>query len=331
MIEYIKFFAPVIIPTLCRYDHFKQCIESLSKCTLANKTEIYVGLDYPVKEEHWDGYKKIKSYLDSVGNMGFKKLTVIEREHNYGFGPTGNFQMLVNFILSKYDRFIATEDDNVFSPNFLEFINKGLEKFKDNKNVLAICGYCHPYKIKCDDNNFFMQNVDFSAWGYGIWKDRYETLRNKVNHKYFYKKVCNPYNWYLLYKQGLNRLRDFFLYLTRRKFIPHTDDVLSIYMAIEKMNVVMPTITKVRNEGWDGTGQNCNTKNTKLIQSHSNRIIDKNLYFEFIGNGKSYYNENRKIFREQSYAKISFKNFIITIFRTYFNKALVLLHIQSRQ
>ena len=82
MIEYIKFFAPVIIPTLCRYDHFKQCIESLSKCTLANKTEIYVGLDYPVKEEHWDGYKKIKSYLDSVGNMGFKKLIVIEREHN---------------------------------------------------------------------------------------------------------------------------------------------------------------------------------------------------------------------------------------------------------
>lgn len=331
MAENIKVFAPVIIPTLCRYDHFKQCIESLSKCTFANQTEVYVGLDYPAKDEHWDGYKKIKSYLASVGNMGFKNLTIIERERNYGFGPTGNFRMLVNFILSKYDRFIATEDDNVFSPNFLEFINKGLEKFKDDQKILAICGYCHPYKIKHGDNNYFMQNVDFSAWGYGIWKDRYDAFCNNVNHKYFYKKVCNPYNGYLLYRQGFNRLRDFFLYLTRKNFIPVNDDVLSIYMAMEKMNVVMPTTTKVRNEGWDGTGRNCNTKDTKLIQLHSNRIIDKNIHFEFIGNGKAYYNANRKIFREQSYAKISFKNFITTIFRICFNKALVLLHIQNRQ
>lgn len=40
-------FAPVIIPTLCRYEHFKECLESLSRCTWAEKTEVYIGLDYP--------------------------------------------------------------------------------------------------------------------------------------------------------------------------------------------------------------------------------------------------------------------------------------------
>ena len=104
MTEDRKVFAPVIIPTLCRYEHFKQCIESLSKCTLANQTEVYVGLDYPAKDEHWDGYKKIKSYLASVGNIGFKNLTVIERGRNYGLGAAGNFQMLINCILSKYGK-----------------------------------------------------------------------------------------------------------------------------------------------------------------------------------------------------------------------------------
>ena len=39
--------APVIIPTLCRYDHFKRLMESLNKCTWADKTDVYIGLDYP--------------------------------------------------------------------------------------------------------------------------------------------------------------------------------------------------------------------------------------------------------------------------------------------
>ena len=47
--------APVIIPTLCRYDHFKRLMESLNKCTWADKTDVYIGLDYPAKEEHRDG------------------------------------------------------------------------------------------------------------------------------------------------------------------------------------------------------------------------------------------------------------------------------------
>ena len=41
--------APVIIPTLCRYDHFKRLMESLNKCTWADKTDVYIGLDYPAK------------------------------------------------------------------------------------------------------------------------------------------------------------------------------------------------------------------------------------------------------------------------------------------
>ena len=71
-----------------------------------------------------------------------------------------------------YDRWIFSEDDNVFSPNFLVYINKGLEKFKNDKSVFAFNGYRHFYNVKFKENTFFRQNIDFSAWGYGIWKDR---------------------------------------------------------------------------------------------------------------------------------------------------------------
>ena len=95
--------APVTIPTLCRYEHFKRCIESLSRCTLADKTEVYVALDYPAKESHWDGYNKIKDYLLShkEDNLGFKKLIVIQRSRNYGLGEEGNIMTLRKEIFSK--------------------------------------------------------------------------------------------------------------------------------------------------------------------------------------------------------------------------------------
>ena len=32
-------YAPVVIPTLCRYEHFKACLESLSLCTGAENTD----------------------------------------------------------------------------------------------------------------------------------------------------------------------------------------------------------------------------------------------------------------------------------------------------
>lgn len=94
--------APVTIPTLCRYEHFKRCIESLSRCTLADKTEVYVALDYPAKESHWNGYNKIKDYLLShkEDNLGFKKLIVIQRSRNYGLGEEGNIMTLRKEIFS---------------------------------------------------------------------------------------------------------------------------------------------------------------------------------------------------------------------------------------
>ena len=43
-------YAPVLIPTLCRADHFIRCLESLKKNTWAKYTEVYVAVDYPAKE-----------------------------------------------------------------------------------------------------------------------------------------------------------------------------------------------------------------------------------------------------------------------------------------
>lgn len=311
----IMIYAPVIIPTLNRFEHFKNCLESLEACVGAEFTDVYVALDYPPSEKYVEGWKKIDIYLhEKEKGNNFHSLTVYRRETNYFFSGKGNWQTAVKDATINVDRYIFSEDDNIFSPNFLEFINKGLEKYKNDSSVLAICGYSHPYPIKYSDNNYFMQNVDFSAWGYGIWKDRIVKSDNACNKAYFRKKLHSLNNLNKLKKHGLNRLLYAIQCAYGNKVIPDNDNTLSIYMVLESMNVVMPTITKVRNMGWDGTGVHCQ-EGKSLENIHTKRIIDDEDQFDFIGDGMNYYDENMQVFVENSYARCSYLRFFKSLIK----------------
>ena len=87
-------------------------------------TDVYVALDYPSKETHWEGYNKIREYLKGEFPE-FASFNVIARETNYG--SARNMRELRNDILKKYDRFIRTDDDCEFSPNFIEYMDKALD------------------------------------------------------------------------------------------------------------------------------------------------------------------------------------------------------------
>jgi hypothetical protein len=291
--------APVVIPTLCRYDHFTQCIESLSRCTWADRTDVYIGLDYPAKESHWEGYNKIKTYLDTC-ELKFKSLNVVVRERNYGFGAKGNVATLQKQVLTQYDRFIMSEDDNVFSPNFLVFMNKGLEKFKDDKSVFAINGYRHFYPVKMEKNTFLRQNIEFSAWGYGIWRDR---VKNMPPYDYFANSFTLKKFFDVKKDMGCRRALNYWDFCF--KPIKAWFDVpWSIYAYLENMDIIMPSeVSLVRNIGWDGSGEHCAGMDD-IAQRHLTQKISEKTDFVFEGTGREFYAENRAIYRKYSYAKI---------------------------
>ena len=109
-------YAPILIPTLCRDEHFIRCIESLKKNSWAKYTQIYVALDYPIKATQWSGYNKILDYL--TGDFSeFAGMNVFKRTHNYG--AHDNVVDARNKLLEEYDRFIYTDDDCEFTSHFL--------------------------------------------------------------------------------------------------------------------------------------------------------------------------------------------------------------------
>lgn len=316
-------YAPVLIPTLNRYEHLKQCLESLSKCSLAEHTEVYIALDFPPSEKYEVGYKKNKEYLYSIGDMNFKKIHIIERETNYGTwnkGDKGNAKYLIMEISQKYDRYIFTEDDNVFSPCFLEFMNKGLELFKDDESVFAISGYRWWFPIKYDTNTFFRQNVDYTPWGVGKWV---RTKSKTIDEKWF-KKQLSLKNILKLFLKG-----EFFVLGSLFEFAckEHKDDVLidqhmRVIMALQNKHMIIPTSQLVKNIGLDGTGT-MPKNNEKLDNLYYSIPLSEDLHFEYIGDGYEYYKENHKIYQEGKEWRgqwFYFKRFINKIVKYIMNK-----------
>ena len=127
---------------------------------MAEQTDLYVGLDYPFKEAHWDGYRKISVYLDELS--GFNSVNIIKHDSNVG--SYANYHSVLDVVLNKYDRYIYTEDDDEFSPCFLEHINKIMAQYENDEDVIAVSGYNYPIDMSDIEGNAYSMNTYFSAY-----------------------------------------------------------------------------------------------------------------------------------------------------------------------
>ncbi|MBQ3738520.1 MAG: hypothetical protein II862_05995 [Bacteroidales bacterium] len=304
------FYAPVAITTLDRNWHLRQCLESLSRCTWADKTEVYVALDYP-PEDKWEryapGWEKNKEYLHSVGNMGFKQLHIIERDHNYGTwnpGDEGNMKQLLIEIRKKYDRYIVTEDDNVFAPAFLEYMDKGLELFENDEKVLSITGYRLYFTppVKFEGNTYARQCVDYITWGIGCWTNKGKNMP-LLDYKWHRKQLTIKKLRYLRKKVGLGAVCQLVnrACATKRTIIIDVDRLA--YMALEDKQQIFPKQTLVHNIGFDGSGASMGDRTGQEWCDPKMSPLPTDEHFEFIGTGYENYEENQRIYSKGKYFK----------------------------
>lgn len=272
-----KKYAPIMIPTLCRFDHFKRCVESLQRNELATQTELFIGLDYPTKEAHWGGYNRIKKYIEK-GIEGFAKVTVLIHDENKGADE--NIRILRQQIYKKYDRYIFTEDDNEFSPNFLQYMNHYLEEYQEDEGVQAITGYAYPIKYPTEDKVYF-QNVYFAAYGYGTWKKKEEAMFEEMTLEK-YSNLLRDYKFMRnLSQKSRNQFCNFVKGMLGYEFdvinnekVRQIDINFGIWMFYRNKSMIFPTTSMVRNWGFDGTGVNCDILNVKDSNKMNHRTYD---------------------------------------------------------
>jgi hypothetical protein len=199
--------APVIVFTFKRIDTLKLIIQAISNNVLSTETDLILFSDAPHDEMDTEAVQIVRKYLRTI--TGFKSVTVIEREHNYGLAR--NIAQGVTTVLQDHEKVIVLEDDIVVAPFFLAYMNDALNLYRDDEKVCQIAGYSYLQKLKGQydlPETYFIRGGDCLAWGtwrraWAVYSDDAEALAaqirsaglirkfNRDNYYNYYRMLCN--------------------------------------------------------------------------------------------------------------------------------------------
>ena len=292
----------VVIPTLCRNKHLEKCLDSLMKNPWAKYVDVYIGLDYPAKDSHWPGYREILKLMERDYSM-FRSFHLIRRTANYGVAK--NFHALYQEAIKDHEQFIYMEDDNEFSENYLEYMLKALDYFRDDPDVISVSGYSYPVTFNTENNcNVITQNAIFNMWGAGFWRNKYELCRKDIVEDL---SLIRDFSYNIRHFEFSRYRRTDYINCVAGvdpddrdvrnmcfMFANTTDIAMGVYMQVKGKYQAMPVISKVRNNGFDGTGLFCQAikpsksgRITSDTYDYSSQPLDREKHFTL------YYDEGR--------------------------------------
>jgi hypothetical protein len=156
-------YAPIAFFVYNRPWHTQQTVTALLANPEAAKTPLYIFSDAAKTESEVPTVTQVREFLREI--TGFQSVTIVEREENFGLARS--IIDGVTFVCDKYEQVIVLEDDLVTSPYFLNYMNDGLEKYKNEPEVISIHGYVYPIEETLPEI-FFLKGAD--CWGWATWQ-----------------------------------------------------------------------------------------------------------------------------------------------------------------
>lgn len=164
--------APVCVFTYNRVDELKEVITALGNNFLASESELFIFSDGHKNEKDKERVDKVREFLDTI--EGFKYIHIIKSDINKGLA--NSIIDGVSKVLEDYNRVIVLEDDLVTTPNFLNFMNEGLNFYAKDNLVHSISGYTLDLPILKKKEEDFYFGVRASSWGWATWKNVWERI-----------------------------------------------------------------------------------------------------------------------------------------------------------
>ena len=168
--------APIAFFCFNRADKTKTVLEELAKNDFAADSEIFIFCDGPRNIKDLPALNEVYAVIDSC--WGFKKIHVMKREINHGV--QASIVGGINNVLTIFDSIIVVEDDIVTSKDFLNFSNRALNFYENEKDVWCVSGFNYPKNIVARPQNYsddvFFVGGRNSAWGWGTWRDRWQKI-----------------------------------------------------------------------------------------------------------------------------------------------------------
>jgi hypothetical protein len=163
--------SPIVLFTYKRLDTLKQTVVALQKNYLAAESDFYIFSDAAKGEQDLEAVTAVREYIKSIN--GFKTVTIFESLLNKGLATS--IIEGVSQILKDHETVIVLEDDLVSSPNFLNYMNSGLDFYREKHKVFSITGFSIPIKSNQSGSDVYFTSRS-SSWGWATWKDRWTTI-----------------------------------------------------------------------------------------------------------------------------------------------------------
>ena len=241
----------------------KKSIEALHHCSVLPE-KLFLFHDGIKNENDLEEWNKTEQIISEVK---WCKKEIITLDTNKGLAQS--IFDGVSYMLQSCDAVIIIEDDCIVHPQFMEFMIKALEQYKENKKVFSVSGYCEPVKIEKDEyDGYFSGRI--SSLGWGTWKDRwsgfgfdYEALRR-------IKKSSNLYEQLNTWGQDLP--------ITIEGNVFGNTDSWAVFWALKCIEVggynLSPYESLVDNIGFDGSGVHSGTAKPKYILQEKEKYIE---------------------------------------------------------
>ena len=164
--------APICLFTYNRLEETKQTVEALQNNFLAPQSDLYIFSDGPKNELAKDKVNAVRDYIKTI--KGFKSITVFESKINKGLA--NSIVDGVSQIINEFGKVIVLEDDLVTTPNFLDFMNQGLNFYYDDDFVFSISGYTMNLKSLKKFNEDYYYGHRASSWGWATWQKEWQSV-----------------------------------------------------------------------------------------------------------------------------------------------------------
>jgi Glycosyl transferase family 2 len=157
-------FAPIALFVYNRLAHTRQTVEALQNNALSKDSDLIIFSDAPKSEAQAAAVREVRLYIHQID--GFKSVSIVERETNFGLARS--IIHGVTSVVNERGRIIVLEDDLVVTPHFLDFMNRALDKYENEQQVIQVSGYMFPVKVEIEEDALFLPLT--TSWGWATWK-----------------------------------------------------------------------------------------------------------------------------------------------------------------
>lgn len=239
--------APIALFAYNRPGHLRRTLRALAGNALAPRSRLIAFCDAPRTQADAAATAAVLALLRSTA--GFRSVEIVPRRRHLGLSRS--LISGIGEVVGAYGRVVVMEDDLVTSPQFLTFLNRGLEVYAGDDAVASIQGYWFATAAALPPT-FFLRGAE--CWGWATWSQGWsvfepssrvlldELTRRRALHA-FNLDGCTAYSGRL--EDHLAGLND--TWSMRWHASAYLAGKLSLY----------PSRSLVHNIGCDGTGVHC--------------------------------------------------------------------------